>query len=267
MPFVQRVEFGNFTLKFGENKVLLDLFSEVVFPSFESRRYVRGAKEQAEYFFLDTKVANVKIDDAKEMPALIGRIVKNTKLKREQIYTSRGIVDDKKELETAPTSIFVLLLENHRLIFCKEVSGAPTIKAFESTCKSFLRKRHREYIEEMYLDIEEHFEGAPPRTARSALLRENPYPDLRITPLTDRQSLGEFVHRFRVVEKLVIRLLPTNKEEIDNDDFWRDFGRRREGLNSSSTSVSFGNGKDGLAPDEVVAQASAATGMHLDLQK
>lgn len=261
MAFSQRVEFGNFTLKFGEQKVLLDLFHEIVKPSFDGRRYVRGSKERGEHFFLDTELVVLKRDDGREVAALAGRIVKNTKLKREQIYASGEIVADKKELETAPTSIFVLLLENHRLIFCREVSGAPTIKTFESTCRSFLIKRHAAFIEELMAEKKVVLGGDPPRGTKAAFLRENPYPDLRITPLTDKQSLEEFINRFRLVEELVVKLLPTNKEEIDNDDFWRDLGRRKDDMNSTLATVKFTNAKDGLVADEVISQTTAATGL------
>lgn len=261
MGFTQRVEFGNYTLKFGDEKVLLDYFVEMVSPSFKPRRYVRKIKNKGEYFFLDTEIIRLKLENGQETAAIAGRIVKNTKLKRDQIYTNDGIVADPKELETAPTSVFVLLLENHRLIFCREVSGAPSIQNFESTCQSFLLKRHTEFIDELISAKEKELGKKPPRGTKSKLFREYPRPELRITPLTDRQSLEDFVKRFKTVEELVIKLLPTNQEEINNDDFWRDLGRRKDNMNSATASVRFANGKEGLSATEVVAQTSAATGL------
>lgn len=261
MSFTQRAEFGNYTLKFGDKKVLLDYFNEIVFPSFKERQYVRKMKDKGEYFFLDTKVIRLPSDNGQEVPAIAGRIVKNTTLKRDQKYTNDGIVVDPKELETAPTSVFVLLLENHRLIFCREVSGAPSIQNFESTSRSFLRKCHTEFCEKFLIAKGAELGTTPPRGTKAKFLRENPRPDLRITPLTDNQSLEEFVKRFQVVEELVIKLLPTNQEEINNDEFWKDLGRRKNNLNSATATVRFANGKEGLASDEVVAQTSAATGL------
>lgn len=261
MSFTQRAEFGNYTLKFGDEKVLLDYFNEIVFPSFKGRRYVRKIKDKGEYFFLDTGIIRLRLDNGQETAAIAGRIVKNTKLKRDQIYTNDGIVADPKELETAPTSVFVLLLENHRLIFCREVSGAPSIQNFESTSRAFLLKRHVEYIDELLAAKEIEFGEPPPRGTKAKLFRENPRPVLRITPLTDSQSLEDFVKRFKTVEELVIKLLPTNQEEINNDDFWKDFGRRKSDMNSATATVRFANGKTGLAANEVVAQTYAATGL------
>ncbi|MDV6342737.1 hypothetical protein R2103_13255 [Nitrosomonas sp. Is24] len=131
MSYVKKLEFGNYTLNFGNKKVLLDLFYEVVMPSFYEMKYIRALQNKGEYFFLDTKI--VKLEDDKKNPVIgiVGRIVKNTKLKREQIFRrTEGIVEDKKELETAPSSTFLLILNNHRLILCKEVPGAPLIPPF-----------------------------------------------------------------------------------------------------------------------------------------
>lgn len=261
MAFKQRVEFGNYTLKFGDEKVLLDLFGEIVSPSFKERQYVRKIKNRGEYFFLDTEIIRLPLDNGTETAAIAGRIVKNTKLKRDQIYTNDGIIADPKELETAPTSVFVLLLDNHRLIFCREVSGAPTIQNFESTSSAFLLRRHLEYIDEL-MALKEHELGTPPpRGTKAKLFRETPRPELRVTPLTDPQSIEAFVQRFKKVEELVIKLLPTNQEEINNDDFWKDLGRRKNDMNSATATVRFANGKDGLIPNEVVAQTSSATGL------
>ena len=156
---------------------------------------------------------------------------------------------------------FVLLLENHRLIFCREVSGAPSIQNFESTSQSFLHSRHKEFIASLFSQKEEELKSVPPRGTKTALLREFPPPDLRVTPLSDRESLEGFIDRFKTIEQLTIKLLPTNHEEINNDDFWIDFSRRNEQMQSSSTTVRFVNNKDGLKADEVVAQTSAATEM------
>lgn len=147
------------------------------------------------------------------------------------------------------------------MIFCREVSGAPSIQNFESTSRAFLLKRHAEFIDELLAAKATALGGPAPRGTKANLFRENPQPNLRITPLTDRQSLEEFVQRFKIVEELVIKLLPTNKEEINNDDFWKDLGRRKNDMNSATATVRFANGKDGLATDEVVAQSSAATGL------
>jgi hypothetical protein len=41
MRFKSDIEFANYTLTFGDEKVLLDCLHEIVIPSFEDQRYVR----------------------------------------------------------------------------------------------------------------------------------------------------------------------------------------------------------------------------------
>jgi hypothetical protein len=262
VPFLKKLEFGNYTLRFGEKKVLLDLFEEVVMPSFHEMRYVRHLKDKGDYFFLDTKL--VVLDDSPETPVLgiAGRIVKNTKLKREQIYRPEGgIIEDRSELETAPSSTFLLVLNNHRLILCKEVPGAPTIQNFQSTSQYCLKKRHKEFLEGIYEEEKNKREEDPEldRVTKKSLYEKFPVPILRITPLSDKESLKAFVNRLEHIDKVTIKLLPTNKEEIDNDDFWSDFGRRRDQMNSKNAKVEFANAQEGLDKNEVYDQASSAS--------
>lgn len=262
MPFQKKLEFGNYTLRFGDQKVLLDLFEEVVMPSFHEMRYVRHLKDKGDYFFLDTKL--VVLDDSPEIPVLgiAGRIVKNSKLKREQIYRPEGgIIEDRSELETAPSSTFLLILNNHRLILCKEVPGAPTIQNFQSTSQYCLKKCHKEFVEGIYEEEKSKREENPEldRVTKKSLYAEYPAPVLRITPLSDKESLRAFVNRLEHIDRVTIKLLPTNKEEIDNDDFWSDFGRRRDEINSKNAKVEFANAQEGLEKNEAYDQASSAS--------
>ncbi|MGX2953193.1 hypothetical protein ACWAU3_09555 [Shewanella sp. JL219SE-S6] len=206
------------------------------------------------------------MDENPEQPVLgiSGRIVKNTKLKRDQIFrTDGGIIEDKSELETAPSSTFLLILNTHRLILCKEVPGAPTIQNFQSTSQYCLKEQHKRFIELEYESAKELRAQDPEsdRVTKKSLVEEYPHPSLRITPLSDQESLKDFVARLKHIDKVTIKLLPTNKEEIDNDDFWSDFGRRREEMNSKTAKVEFSNSKEGLDGDKVYEQANAASGL------
>lgn len=264
MSAVKRIEFGNYTLKFGDDKVLLDLFDEVVMPSFFEMKYIRKLKDKGEYFFLDTKVVVLNKDKAKPELGIAGRIVKNTKLKREQIFSREGgLVEKAGELETAPSSTFLLILSNHRLILCQETAGAPNIQNFQSTSQYCLSARYKEYIQEEYdndkAKKEEDSEFSP-RT-KKALTEDTPRPFLRITPLPDKQDLNSFVGRFKHIDELTIKLLPTNNEEIDNDDFWASLDSVGNQMNSKRTALRFANTKEGLDAAQALEQTTSATGL------
>lgn len=261
MAFLKRIEFGNYTLKFGSKDVLLDHFDNIVFPSFLEMKYMRRLKDKGDYFFLDTKLIILNDDINEPIVGISGRIVKNTMLHRDQIFTDGDLIDDAKNLETAPSSSFLLILNNHRLLFCREMTGAPTLQNFQSTSDCFLKWSYLDYINKVHDESKEakKINSENKITTKKSLKTLIPRPFLRITPLPDKQSLDEFVGRFSHIDRLSIKLLPTNREEIDNDDFWRDLGNRRDSMNSTSTRVDFSNPKEGLDTESVLTQARSAT--------
>ncbi|MDV6342739.1 hypothetical protein R2103_13265 [Nitrosomonas sp. Is24] len=123
-----------------------------------------------------------------------------------------------------------------------------------------LKKSHKEYINELY---ESQKSEDPKRKieTQNSLLESNPYPTLRITPLSDKQSLEDFIDRFHHIDRLSIKLLSTNNEEINNDDFWADFGKLGNNMNSKSAKVEFSNTKEGLDSDTVYTQVSSASNL------
>jgi hypothetical protein len=264
MSTVKRIEFGNYTLKCGEYKVLLDMFDDLVMPSFHEMRYIRKLKDKGEYFFLDTKIIVLKDDKTNPELGITGRIVKNTKLKREQIFSKEGgLVEKAGELETAPSSTFLLVLSNHRLILCQETTGAPNIQNFQSTSQYCLSARYKEFIQEEYDKDKGEKEKNDKFSARTkkALTEQTPRPFLRITPLPDKQDLNSFVGRFKHIDELTIKLLPTNNEDIDNDDFWASLDTVGNEMNSKRTALKFSNTKEGLNPVQALKQTSSATSL------
>jgi len=260
MDFVKKLEFGNYTLKFGDD-VLLDYIDEIVMPSFYEMNYVRSIENKSDYFFINTELVVVDENVSPPVLGIQGRIVKNTMLIRDQIIEGNKIVEDHEELETAPSSFFLLLLNNHRLIFCKEVSGAPTIENFKSTSQYCLTHRYRDYIDELYDESQKRREqdSDAPWITKKQLRIEIPSPKLRITTLTDKKSLEEYIDLFEKINVMSINMLPTNAEEIDNDDFWNAVDQRRNQLNSKQAAVRFSNTEEGLNSHEVLEQLSAAT--------
>jgi hypothetical protein len=259
--FVKRIELTNFTCTFGKDLGMLDLFEEVVWPAFQPMRETRQIKD-TQLFFLDTQL--ITLDNGADHPivCLSGRLVKNTKLRREQIFRrEEGLIEDYTELETAPSSLFALMLHNHRLLYVREVAGAPDISTFRTTSQQFLNKRHREFILELVKENREEVEADSDvqRETKKSLVEEYPYPDLRITPLTDKEELRTFIDRFDVIQDLTIKLLRTNREDIDNDEFWDALDKTRGRMGSKKASLHFSNKSDGLDDSEVYAQCNAAS--------
>lgn len=260
MDFIKKLEFGNYTLRFGDD-VLLDYYDEIVFPSFLEMANIRRISDKSEFFFIDTECVILDEEATPPVLGIKGRIIKNTLLTREQVFDGADLVEDHKELETAPSSFFLLILNTHRLILCKEVSGAPIIQNFQSTSQCFLNIEYEKYISHLYETAQEERKENPdlPRVTKKSLRNEIKRPKLRITPLTDKQSLEQFIDNFNKIQNVSVKLLPTNQEEIDNDEFWESLESAGDEMGSISTSIRFSNTDSGLNHGAVLEQLTSAT--------
>lgn len=127
------VSFANLVCKFGEDLDLLDLAVEVVLPAFFDDTLIRTYGEKTEFFFLDQKLLDLGTQRDPN-PVIVGRFVKNTLLTRDQFFDEdKGLVEDYDEMESSPSSFFVLMMRNHKLIFLAETPHAPSISAYAST--------------------------------------------------------------------------------------------------------------------------------------
>ncbi len=257
--FNKKIEVANFVCKFGEEQVLLDRLEDVIWPAMQSLKHVREIKAGS-LFFVDTELVLTRVGD-KEIPVLVGRFVKNTTLKRDQIFREAGLIQDHEELETAPSAIFVLILENHRLLYIKEVPGAPSLGVFASTCTSIFSAEHKQFLSRLKEESRERhaINQEEPVLSLKALVEAYPYPRVRITPMTDRGGLEEFIGKFDRISKLAIKLLPTNHEDINNDDFWKRYEEVGGALEATPQAIFTEKEGKGIKPEEVVVQATAAT--------
>ena len=162
---------------------------------------------------METQV--IRLDDSQDVPVIgvAGRFVRQTKLKRSQVFTEdHQLREDQRELDSAPSSLFLLILNNHRLLFCREMAGAPTLQQFLSTSRYCLAQAHKTYIDEELKKLS--FSSVNDKaSARKLLLFDTPYPSLRITPLLDGGELSIYINRFSIINKLTVKLLRTNREE------------------------------------------------------
>ena len=108
------VSFANLTCRFGNTFFLLDLAQEIVLPAFLDSNLKREYSDTT-YFFLGVTVADIETE---KTPLLIvyGRLVKDTLLTSEQIFTpGRGLEPAVETISSAPSSFFVLILNDHKL--------------------------------------------------------------------------------------------------------------------------------------------------------
>ena len=139
------VQFANFICLFGELE-MLDLCDEVVIPAFTNEQNRRSFKDTS-YFFHEVELITIEEKGKPSEPAIAGKFVKNTTLQREQIYQDGNLIKNIRKLPSAPSSFFVLILRDHKLLFLPEVSGAPSVESFRSTTEKFLKQSHTSFIQ------------------------------------------------------------------------------------------------------------------------
>lgn len=250
------LEMANFICRFGDTYKLLDLYDQVVHSAFfgnRSRKY-----DRTKYFIFQPQLLKLEENNGTPVVGLAGRFVKDTYLEREQIFDPNvGIVPDSQEMESAPSSLFLLVLNVHRLLYVKETVGAPSLSAFRSTVLSFLKDSHGTFTNAIYDRNVSERERDPNtlKLKKKSILSKYPRPHLEVIPLASEQSLESFVSKYDLLRSLEIKLVEPN-DEIDNEDFFDALRSRKDSINSASTVLKHSNTK-GLDKNETVTQLKA----------
>jgi hypothetical protein len=250
----QVIEFANFICHFGDH-VLLDYLDEIVLPAFLNDRRIRiygGSR----YLLLDVKLVNLQSqwEPGAVTAALIGRFVMDTVLQRDQILVDDKIVNDAQSIKSAPSSLFVLTLENHKLMYARQVAGAPGMSAFRTTMEMLLRTRWTAYINEIYTANKQarELDSSVPRITKKSLYESIQGPRLEVVPLAGSSNLTEFVNQFKLLQEVNIKVVRPNAE-INNDGLFNTVEAARAQVNANATSLVHRN-SEGLNKSQSIKQ-------------
>ncbi|WP_158044891.1 hypothetical protein [Skermanella pratensis] len=224
--------FANFICRFGIKGVLLDYAAEIVLPALSDESLVRTFGPHTSYFIKNYKLTRLGEPDA---PVLIasGRFIKNTVLRRTQIYDpSRGLVPDSQTLESAPSAFFALILNNHRLVYFPETPHAPDIPTFEATVKKFISEKYRGFIDKLYKEQAHNLQ----KITKTQLRKQHAPPTLNIIPLTNEASIEEFIQKFSKLQQIEFELVKPN-QEFDGHEIWQELKQYNERLEPDKTFV------------------------------
>ncbi|MEW8194562.1 MAG: hypothetical protein AB2793_12700 [Candidatus Thiodiazotropha sp.] len=243
--------FANLTLKFGD-KVLLDYAEEIVLPAFLDKTLVRTYGDTTHYHFYDMSVVKLETDTA----GVVGRLIKDTTLSRTQIYDPKeGLIKDEQSIRSSPSSFFVLILNNHRLIYFPETPYAPDLTAFKSTLTHFIRHKHKAFVDQQYEQLNEEDESK--RVTKKELLEEHPLPTLEVIPLTSSESIDDFVRGYEKLKSIEFRFIEPN-DEIDGEEMFDEIREYFGGLEPKNTKITSSN-PDGLNKEKAVDVIHDAT--------
>ena len=249
------LELGNFICKFGRQKALIDFLEDLIIPAFIDDKLER-TYGKTKYFFHDVKLVHIPNDENKNVLGVIGRIIKDTTLEREQIFEKGTLIKDRSSMKSSPSSVFLLVFNNHRLLYVKETKDAPSKETFGHTYLNFLRSKYNSFIEKTLKERNEK-DGSSKKTTKKKLRIEFPKPTLEIIPLTSEDDIEVFLKKYGVLKTIEIKFSERNNE-TDNDPFFEQLQTRKDLLGSAVTGIRHHN-KDGLDKDYAVQEIREAT--------
>lgn len=192
----KKASIANFNVVFLDGKSekpLLDYIDTVVFPAL-NKGYIRDT-DNASYRFLDVKIEKSNFGEY----ILKGLLVKKTVLEVKSDLDVNGELiplDDK--YSTAPYSVFVVYLKNHRMMFAENQKGSPTLQNFTSSVRFCINKYVRE-------------ENILRKEKNEKLL---PIPIINVTGLLLRENIENVLKDVEKINLLTLRFYPLNG---DND--------------------------------------------------
>jgi hypothetical protein len=258
--------FANFICRFGAKHVLVDYLVEIVTPAFTRDTYVRTYGRTTHFHFYEVEIVTLDEKSAPPVKALAGRFIKDTELTRHQVFDSaKGLIKDEQHMRSSPSAFFVLVLNNHRLIYFPETPHAPTLSEFKATAEHFLRLRHKEYIDELYDRAKDSRNASGPqekvpRVTKKQLNERYERPTVEVVTLTAAESVRAFIERYDTLKNINFRLVKPNSD-IDAGEIFSQFRELTNELNGNRASVTVSNSKEGLNIDaaiETVAEATAS---------
>lgn len=253
MAKVSHLSFANLTCRFGDRFVLVDLAREVILPAFfaDGNKRTHG---KTSYFFVDLGIDAFDLDGVSEPQVTIyGRFVKDTVVKRHQVFVQeKGLLSDVATMESAPSMFFALDLNNHKLVYFPEVSGAPSAKQFASTLQLFAGKELESYIRS--LSAASKMTDNP--KGLGELRVEYPPPVVEVTPLAGDSSIDTAVEQFNKITRVSFQLRNTNAEFSRAEDFRR-MQEMKDDVVSDTTTLIHAN-KVGLRKEGVIGELKVA---------
>lgn len=252
----KNIEMANLICRFGD-KVMLDHFEEIVKPAFFNEDLKR-TYGQADYFFSDVNFIHLDTDDGTPTIGICGRFIKDGTLTREQIFEEGKIVKSHGSMRSSPSAIFLLILNNHRLVYVKETTDGPNKDAFRSTLLAFLKHQYKSTIRSKKASIDEEFSTREERRHhKDKLLRDYESPSLNVIALTSPDSIQNFIARYELLRQIKITFSSTNDENPMNK-FFTQFKHNKEAIESEKSTL-IHQAKSGLDKSVAVDQINSAT--------
>jgi len=192
----------------GDNE-LLDIFEEYFYPALKYQE-IPGShnSETIKYKFI-----NLKLKKIENELVLYGKLVQCLNIEREQILEGENLIESYDSLDSAPSSFFVLILRNHKLLWIREMTRAPKLSNLRSILKRALKQQRDELINTEYSSRISHDTNDKEKyLLKQELNFQYPSLDIEITPLVNKVQIENSLNEFDCILDLQIKALRRNNE-------------------------------------------------------
>ncbi|RHQ56463.1 hypothetical protein DWY31_04385 [Dorea sp. AF24-7LB] len=181
----------NFNLVFysgDREEPLLEHLDTVVMPAL-TENIIRGDGD-TKYFLMDTKIR----EDSDGEYILTGLLIKKTILEVKSDIDEQGkLIEKDDKYPTAPFSMFIIYLKNHRMLYIENQKGSPDVRSFKATIKYILNT----YVKKRNKELEK-------------VNKELPIPILNVTGIPMRRRIDEALKDVEKINELKLRFYPLN---------------------------------------------------------
>lgn len=185
---------ANFNITFGvNNEPLLERFEDIFLPAITSG--LEQIKKEDKYLLMNVRILEIEANEF----ILAGFIVKDTIVEVRSKNTDEGLIYTNESYPSAPFSIFVVFLKNHRAFLVKNQRESPGIGSL-NTLIQFLLKRYTYNI-----------------NVKKTKNEKLPYPLVNIVNLPSKTAIKDNLDRVEKIKELVLKVYPLNRDIPVND--------------------------------------------------
>lgn len=219
---------ADLNLVFGKKEeALLERIDDIVMPALKSG-IIRNASDEVRYLFNDCEI--VEYD---EELVIKGILVKDMIVAVKSEYSDGELQKTDKQIPSAPYSVFMIFLKNHRMVLVKNQSESPDIRSFKVSFKYILK----EFI----------YNENQKRKFTGELLLPNP--KMNVTGIKTSESVKKALEDVEKITELTFSFIPLNAEWDYNPIFGGIDESIRKIINSKKGKMVFPSpeSKDGVA--------------------
>lgn len=223
---------ANFTCTIKKDDTIvpmLSFFKDIIYPALNDTSIYRET-DRSKYY-----ISNLKLVDLKDGNiALAGLHIKRTILDIHRDFDIKnGFKGKPSQKPSAPYSTFIILLNNHRVIYYPCLSGAPGIRTFSSTINhvisTYVGKKRAELESKLiikeagkkrqYIFNDESFTKISD-FRKNVLDKKFPYPETNIVAIESDKLVIEAFNNLSEIKTVSFKFYKPNNEPLNFNNFF-----------------------------------------------